>query len=46
MSDPARTRKIEAVERQRKVNWRHFSMTRAGRMSWADWFAKDTSHAD
>jgi hypothetical protein len=36
--DLYRTRKIEAVEKQRKVNWEHFSMTRKGMMSWANWF--------
>ncbi|WP_287003346.1 MULTISPECIES: hypothetical protein [Sphingobium] len=38
--DLHRTAKIEAVERQRCIPWQHFSMTRAGRMSWANWFRK------
>ena len=38
--DPARTRKINAVERQKRGNgwWRHRGLSRTGRMSWANWF--------
>lgn len=31
--------KLELAEKQnRNKPWRHFSYTRKGRMSWADWF--------
>lgn len=31
--------KLETHERRwRERSWRHFSQTRRGRMSWADWF--------
>ena len=36
--DRYRTRKIELVEKRQRRSWQHFSMTRAGRMSWANWF--------
>jgi hypothetical protein len=32
-------KKIEAVEKTRRnINWRYFSNTKRGSMSWADWF--------
>lgn len=39
MIHPHTRRKLEKLEKKKtNAHWRHFGLTRNGRMSWADWF--------